>query len=1697
MPERCHRLASHRLASKASLPSLSSLGCATFAISTYALHCLSVDVEKNAALFRSQVPNSYVEWPAAAFGATLVLNFMNLAFAQQLTRFTSNLLLLFINSVGFATNCLICFEATPVWLAGNGRAFHPLRYFQWLHSTPTIIFMMWLACDPEDVPYNKMVLTVIADVVMILTGLLATWLPGIPSIANGVASFVAFGLVLYYMHAMIASSMSSSQDSETRNMLRALLVLMLVMWSSFPVIWLLTQAQLISPATENLLWGLSDWFTKAVFSSQLWQSNVASAHERHEAALLVWENNNRIMVVDKLRQMVKAKEQMVHVISHELRTPILGIIALAGSLLRAHKLKPAQKERFLAMIRSTSTCLLNIINTLLSSATEGEVQQEADLQAVALRPLVDEVCGLIRSLVREEVAVVNSVPPDLPMVAADRVKLQQIMFNLLGNASRFTHAGSIRVSASVVEERQVQVSVVDTGVGVAQDQLEAIFKPYEQGSAEMAASYGGTGLGLYMVKLALDAHHSTIVAESKLGKGTSFHFNLEVASPSMIADTVDRNNSSNQRISMGSSFSRSASRLTFYSERLAKSSESGHRSEELLSEQFTGTKRSSADVTMCNRIREEGTGSGEPMSPRAQLTQTPAVDKDGAAAEARPRRSSAPAKDAPSGGAPDTLVASSLTRALKVPHRYTSTRLQARLGLATTGGRRSHRCYGRGYEPSQMQELQIMSVDDDIINQVVAEQLLAAQSWRVLKAEDGQTCLDLVEAAKVLPDLILLDVMMPGMSGYEVCARLRKKYSSALLPIIMVSARSAEKDVVQALRVGADDYVTKPYKRAELTERIKAHVRARDAAKGFDDIAAGVLDFASASGDSGADAAPSLLAHPSCILLVAKLSGLAKRLHVHQLAAGTANDSPPSKDPASRSGNSGTRMGRYDSGAEAATSSGPPSLLASSHAFPFDVLGCTVGSAPPCQTNSGKDVAAAMALMEQLQQTCRAEGSPATAMARLSPTTLLIVIPVQHNHTTPGHPGQHNSRTSTPIAGHQGSQQQAVPPPTSTWLRGITLGLSSSRPAHHSSASNAASAPEHLISWCSSLLQQASGGRWSDDTPMSLSLVMHCGPSQLLLLPQSWPGAGGLQHTWGANRLRDPAHAVNKAVHFDMAQLSPSELINMVPASLGFSSASPGSSLDGGFLGVNTDEGLAGVAAEEGRAPPAPPLWVAPCLPSAAWLLNLVDQGAPGCVLATSPAHACLSQQVVWQPWPHAVPPPEAQLRRASVEVPQANGAGATSGSQLTAPNQLQGGRAWTGTATRSGSAVGMPALQLHIAEVGAYRAMLLAATKMHLTAQGSSPDLPHLAAASAALAFSVGSDPSAATAAGNASAGGFLSQRNPLLVESVPGAAAAAAAHSGSLSLAATQQLLKLETKLDSARGKARAAAAEAAALRQQLEEARLEAVTAVAERNMMQRMLVESLGVRWGWQGSLPCHLLLPTGGQAGPHGEEACSAAGWIGSNGHSYAPSNLFLPPHRPLPLPGPHFVPPARWLSDPAEVEEAAEVGSAVGMPALQLHIAEVGAYRAMLLAATKMHLTAQGSSPDLPHLAAASAALAFSVGSDPSAATAAGNASAGGFLSQRNPLLVESVPGAAAAAAAHSGSLSLAATQQLLKLETKLDSARGKARAAAAEAAALRQQLEEARLEAVTAVAERNMMQRMLVEVRRIDAVEGNGANGM
>jgi DNA-binding response OmpR family regulator len=119
-----------------------------------------------------------------------------------------------------------------------------------------------------------------------------------------------------------------------------------------------------------------------------------------------------------------------------------------------------------------------------------------------------------------------------------------------------------------------------------------------------------------------------------------------------------------------------------------------------------------------------------------------------------------------------------------------------------------------------------MSVDDHPVNQMVVENMVSSMDgFKVTACLDGQSALDTLASRDYLPDLILLDVMMPGMSGYEVCKALRLKYKTSALPIIMVSAKNREKEIVRGLKSGANDYVTKPFSRNELVARIETQLR--------------------------------------------------------------------------------------------------------------------------------------------------------------------------------------------------------------------------------------------------------------------------------------------------------------------------------------------------------------------------------------------------------------------------------------------------------------------------------------------------------------------------------------------------------------------------------------------------------------------------------------------------------------------------------------------------------------------------------------------------------------------------------------------------------------------------------------------------------------------------------------------------------
>ncbi|GAX78757.1 hypothetical protein CEUSTIGMA_g6194.t1 [Chlamydomonas eustigma] len=802
----------------------------------------SEEQERLHALLSSQVPSVLFALPISAFAGVLLLNSLNLPHSTNDTRFKSNLVLLYINVLALVTDVVIYYQLTPVLIGGSQRITHPLRYIQWSHSTPTMVYMLSLMSDMSP---PQVFFVMVNDVSMMVTGLAATLSMDLNArVGWGAVSFLNFFIVMLFMSKMVLSAMRESADLHSRLSLRSMLWLMLVLWSSYPAIWLLAECNLMSPSCEQLMWGVTDYMAKAVFTSQLWQTNMKSVQERREAALAAWEVSNRSMVVDKLQQLVEAKDNILQVMSQELKTPLMGIIGLVNVMLkdtRSHPASGKEHAKNLTMVRSVASCLLNVVNGCLeeSKSVQMLAEENKDQVEVAntetgnpynssmpgksisqkLHPLADEVVLMLSPLLHEGVKLLNEVPEDIPEVIADRTKLTQILFNLIGNAVRFTHAGYIKVGAVIgcVETGIVDIFVVDTGPGISTAKQQDIFKPYDQGASGKALKQGGMGMGLYLVSLALQSMSSEVRLQSAEGQGSTFSFQLPILSEQEEAESLTAG-----IVEGGPSLAQIPTALAGCQCNPANdgldpsacmsappppsSTLDGHAGARQSDAMLMNMKRVDSSPLLATgrfKMRRSSIGPMAVSNPRNGV-EDKVTNSTKASSLLQRRNSAGPWR------ASDFDAARQSAPLVRAPNRYSNSIWQ------------------------------ILSVDDDLINQVVAEQVIKKENWQMVKAFDGLQALDYIESkSQVLPDLILLDIMMPNMNGYELCMKLREKYPSSLLPIIMLSAKGREDDVVQGLRCGADDYLVKPFKRAELVERIRAHLRSRDTNSfGFEALAA-------------------------------------------------------------------------------------------------------------------------------------------------------------------------------------------------------------------------------------------------------------------------------------------------------------------------------------------------------------------------------------------------------------------------------------------------------------------------------------------------------------------------------------------------------------------------------------------------------------------------------------------------------------------------------------------------------------------------------------------------------------------------------------------------------------------------------------------------------------------------------------------
>jgi signal transduction histidine kinase/putative methionine-R-sulfoxide reductase with GAF domain/ActR/RegA family two-component response regulator len=242
---------------------------------------------------------------------------------------------------------------------------------------------------------------------------------------------------------------------------------------------------------------------------------------------------------ERLAEVDRLKSQFLANMSHELRTPLNSIIGFSRVILKGidGPLTDLQSQD-LASINNAGQHLLGLINDILDMARIEAGKMELVLDEVDLHDTINGVMSTTMALVKDKtVRLVQDVAPGLPRVRADSMRVRQVFLNLLSNAAKFTDSGTITLRARPMEavgpysgrlEPFVEISVIDTGTGIARGDMPKLFEPFSQVDASATRKAGGTGLGLSICRQLVELHSGRIWAESELGKGSTFTFILPV-----------------------------------------------------------------------------------------------------------------------------------------------------------------------------------------------------------------------------------------------------------------------------------------------------------------------------------------------------------------------------------------------------------------------------------------------------------------------------------------------------------------------------------------------------------------------------------------------------------------------------------------------------------------------------------------------------------------------------------------------------------------------------------------------------------------------------------------------------------------------------------------------------------------------------------------------------------------------------------------------------------------------------------------------------------------------------------------------------------------------------------------------------------------------------------------------------------------
>ena len=500
----------------------------------------------------------------------------------------------------------------------------------------------------------------------------------------------------------------------------------------------------------------------------------------------------------------KAKSEFLATMSHEIRTPMNAIIGMTHLMLKTG-LSPKQQD-YAEKIDTAAGTLLGIINDILdfSKIEAGKMQMENTPF------LMDEVMASLGALFCQKMAEKNLdigffVSKDVPCeLVGDSLRISQVLTNLLSNALKFTEKGSVRVACRLVADEgdrvRVRFSVQDSGIGMTADEQQRIFAAFSQADASTTRRYGGTGLGLTISKMLVELMQGEITVDSEPGKGTTMSFTclLEKTAASSNPKTLPESLRDKRVLAA------SPSAITL----------------EILGELFDEMGMA---FTGCDSLEEAGKHirAAEQGEPYALALFDIALSADGITQVARKLR-----EDLTRAGAPKILALAS----------YMQDKPSGEMLPAEVDGYLFKPVLRQGLYVSVLENLSpesmevpvltveqenrvprfagqdVLLVEDNPINQQIAVELLEEVNLRVTVAGNGQEALDAVRTRLVSPafDLILMDLQMPVMDGYQTTRILREDASHAAIPIIAMTAHALDYERDRCMDLGMNAHISKP-----------------------------------------------------------------------------------------------------------------------------------------------------------------------------------------------------------------------------------------------------------------------------------------------------------------------------------------------------------------------------------------------------------------------------------------------------------------------------------------------------------------------------------------------------------------------------------------------------------------------------------------------------------------------------------------------------------------------------------------------------------------------------------------------------------------------------------------------------------------------------------------------------------------------